>query len=395
MQRYDYLVIGGGILGLSVAKAILERRPGAPLALLEKESAFAQHQTGRNSGVIHSGIYYKPGSLKAKLCRAGSQRLVEFCARHGIRYELCGKVIVATKEADLPRLANLYERGLANGLSLRKLSAEGVKELEPHVCALAGLHVPATGIVDFTAIAKKLAELVRSEGGELRLSTKVLGMREKSGESIIETTAGPLSAGLIINCGGLYSDRLATLAGAKPEARIVPFRGEYYELKPERRSLVRNLIYPVPDPQFPFLGVHFTRMIDGGVHAGPNAVLSFKREGYSRTSFNLRDCLETLSYGGFWRLATKHARSGAEEIYRSFNKKAFVRSLQKLIPEVSEEDLAPGGSGVRAQALRPDGGLVDDFLILKNASAIHICNAPSPAATASLEIGRVIAEKIP
>jgi|SRR5271166_1711169 L-2-hydroxyglutarate oxidase len=395
MDNFDCVIIGGGIVGLSVAWEILEMRPDASIAVIEKESAWARHQTGRNSGVIHSGIYYKPGSLKAKLCRAGSRRLVEFCEMHGIRHELCGKVIIATTESDLPRLANLYERGIANGLIVTKLSAEKVKEIEPHVQCIAGIHVPATGIVDFAGVCTKLAELVRSHGGDLRLSTKVVGFQGKGSETILDTTTGGLTARLVINCGGLYSDRLATLAGANPNARIVPFRGEYYELKPERRFLVRNLIYPVPDPQFPFLGVHFTRMIDGGVHAGPNAVLSFKREGYSRTSFHLRDFLDTMTYGGFWRLAAKHARSGLEEIYRSFNKRAFVRSLQKLIPEISEEDLVPGPAGVRAQALRPDGALVDDFLIVKDASAIHVCNAPSPAATASLEIGRMIAEQIP
>ena len=393
MQAFDCTVIGGGIVGLSVAWAILERCPNARVAVLEKEDSWARHQTGRNSGVIHSGIYYKPGSLKAKLCRAGSRRLLEFCEMHGIRHELCGKVIVATTESDLPRLAGLYERGIANGLTVRKLSAEGAKEFEPHVHCIAGIHVPATGIVDFVGVCTKLAELVQSHGGELRVSTKVTGIQTKGNERILETTAGALTARLVINCGGLYNDRLATLAGANPNARIVPFRGEYYELKAERRFLVRNLIYPVPDPRFPFLGVHFTRMIDSGVHAGPNAVLSFKREGYSRTSFDLRDFLDTMTYSGFWRLAAKHARSGLEEIYRSFNKKAFVRSLQKLIPDISEEDLVPGATGVRAQALRPDGGLVDDFLIVKDASTIHVCNAPSPAATASLEIGRVIAEQ--
>jgi L-2-hydroxyglutarate oxidase len=309
--------------------------------------------------------------------------------------ELCGKVIIAVTDSDLPRLANLYERGIANGLTLRRLSAEEVREFEPHVHCVSGIHVPATGIVDFAGVCTKLAELVQSQGGELRLSMKVVGIQTKGNETILDTTAGALTARLVINCAGLYSDRLAALAGANPNARIVPFRGEYYELKPERRFLVRNLIYPVPDPRFPFPGVHFIRMIDGGVRAGPNAVLSFKSEGYSRTSFDVRDFLDTMTYGGFWRLAAKHARSGLAEIYRSFNKKAFVRSLQKLIPEVSEEDLVSGPVGVRAQALRPDGALVDDFLIVKDASTIHVCNAPSPAATVSLELGRVIAEQIP
>ena len=393
MQSFDYVVIGGGIVGLSVAWAILERSPDARIALLEKEDSLARHQTGRNSGVIHSGIYYKPGSLKAKLCRAGRRRLVEFCEMYGIRHEVCGKVIVATSPSELPRLNNLYERGIANGLTAKKLSADEVREIEPHVHCTGGIHVPETGIVDFVAVCRKLRELIESLGGELRTGTKVIGVRMKGSETVLETTNGATRARFIVNCGGLHSDRLAILAGVNPGARIIPFRGEYYELKPERRFLVRNLIYPVPDPEFPFLGVHFTRMIGGGVHAGPNAVLSMKREGYHRTSFNLRDFVDTMSYPGFWRLVRKHARSGWEEIYRSFSKKAFTRSLQRLIPEISEEDLVASEPGVRAQALRSDGGLVDDFLMVNTTSGMHVCNAPSPAATASLEIGRVVAEQ--
>ena len=395
MQDFDTIVIGGGIVGLATAWAILERRPGVRIAVVEKEDDWARHQTGRNSGVIHSGIYYKPGSLKAKMCREGNRRLMEFCDDHGIRYEACGKVIVATSESELPRLESLYERGIANGLAVKRLSVPEVKEIEPHISCLAGIHVPSTGIVDFAAVCRKLANLIAAEGGELCLRTKVVGFRANGNNAVLETTKGTLSARRVINCAGLHSDRVARLSGAEPGARIVPFRGEYYELKPARRMLVRNLIYPVPDPQFPFLGVHFTRMIDGSIHAGPNAVLSLKREGYSRASFELRDFLDTMTYAGFWRLAAKHAKSGLEEIHRSFSKKAFVHSLQKLIPEIIEEDLIPGAAGVRAQALRPDGGLVDDFLIVNGPSAIHVCNAPSPAATASLEIGRVIAEQIP
>jgi (S)-2-hydroxyglutarate dehydrogenase len=395
MERFDCLVIGGGIVGLSVAWAIVQKNGAARIAVLEKENDWARHQTGRNSGVIHSGIYYKPGSLKARLCREGNRRMVEFCERHAIRYEVCGKVIVATTPAELPLLDNLYERGLLNGLKVRKLTAPEVNEIEPNVRCVAGIHVASTGIVDFTGVCRKLAELVKARGGELCLGTKVYGFRENSGGSVLETSTGTFTARSIINCAGLHSDRVARLAGAQPGAKIVPFRGEYYELKPERRSLVRNLIYPVPDPNFPFLGVHFTRMIDGSIHAGPNAVLSLKREGYHRASFDMRDFAETMTYAGFWRLVAKHARSGLEEMHRSFSKKAFVRSLQKLIPEIREDDLVPGEAGVRAQALRPDGGLVDDFLIVNSPSAIHVCNAPSPAATASLEIGRVIAEQIP
>jgi L-2-hydroxyglutarate oxidase len=395
MQHFDCVVIGGGIVGLSVAWALLERRPGINISVLEKEDDWARHQTGRNSGVIHSGIYYKPGSLKAKLCRDGNRRLVEFCQQYRIPYELCGKMIVATTPSEIPLLENLYARGLANGLTAKKLTAFEVKQIEPHVNCLAGIQVPSTGIVNFADICRKLAELIQIRGGELRLGTKALGFQAQDRGGILETSRGALATRLMINCAGLHSDRVAKSAGAKPGARIVPFRGEYYELKAERRQLVRNLIYPVPDPQFPFLGVHFTRMIGGSVHAGPNAVLSLKREGYCRTSFDLRDFLDTMTYGGFWRMAAKHARSGLEEMHRSFSKKAFVRSLQKLIPEIREEDLVPGEAGVRAQALRPDGALVDDFLIVNGLHAIHVCNAPSPAATASLEIGRVIADQIP
>jgi (S)-2-hydroxyglutarate dehydrogenase len=395
VQRFDYIVIGGGIVGLSVARSLLESRSSLRVAVLEKEDDWARHQTGRNSGVIHSGIYYKPGSLKAKLCREGNQRLLEFCREHDIRHEVCGKVIVATTPLEIPLMEKLYERAIANGLTVKRLSASEVKEIEPNVSCLAGIRVPSTGIVDFGSVCQKLAELIAARGGELRLGTKLLGLRSNGQHAVVETSKGTLAARRIINCAGLHSDRVAKLDGAQPGARIVPFRGEYYELKPERRALVKNLIYPVPDPQFPFLGVHFTRMINGSVHAGPNAVLSLKREGYHRTSFDLRDFLDTMTYGGFWRLAAKHARSGLAEIHRSFSKKAFVRSLQNLIPEICEEDLEPGTAGVRAQALRPDGGLVDDFLIINTASATHVCNAPSPAATASLEIGRVIASQMP
>jgi L-2-hydroxyglutarate oxidase len=395
MKRYDYAIIGGGIVGLSVAWAILERQSRARITVLEKESDWCRHQTGRNSGVIHSGIYYKPGSLKAKLCREGNRRLLEFCDTHGIRHEVCGKVIVATTESELPLLEKLNARGVENGLPVRKLTVSEVKELEPHVSCLAGLHVPSTGIVNYTSVCRKLVELIAARGGDLRLDTRVLAFHQNGAGGVLETSNGTFAAGWTIGCAGLQSDRVARLAGAKPEARIVPFRGEYYELKPERRDLVRNLIYPVPDPEFPFLGVHFTRMIDGSVHAGPNAVLSLKREGYHRTSFNFRDFIETVTYTGFWRMAAKHSKSGLAEMHRSFSKKAFVRSLQKLVPEIRGEDLIPSEAGVRAQALRPDGGLVDDFLMVRCGRALHVCNAPSPAATASLEIGRTIAEQVP
>lgn len=364
------------------------------LVVLEKEKDWACHQTGRNSGVIHSGIYYKPGSLKAKMCRQGNQQMLEFCQTHGLPYEICGKIIVATEQAELPRLDALYERGLANGLKVRKLDKSGVNEIEPHVQCLAGLHVPSTGIVDYGAVCRKLAQLIASLGGDLRLSTRLTEAQVSGGVTLLRTSAGEVEARHLVNCAGLQSDRIAKLAGAKPKAKIVPFRGEYYEIKPQRRSLVKNLIYPVPNPEFPFLGVHFTRMIDSSIHAGPNAVLSFKREGYRRTAFDLRDFSETMLYPGFWRLAARHAKDGLAEMYRSFSKAAFVRSLQRLIPEIRGEDLVPGTSGVRAQALRSDGMLVDDFLIVKEAGAVHICNAPSPAATASLQIGQAIVDEL-
>ncbi|HEU5080688.1 MAG TPA: L-2-hydroxyglutarate oxidase [Opitutaceae bacterium] len=391
METFDYLVIGGGIVGLSVASSILDRKPTARVAVVEKENDWARHQTGRNSGVIHSGIYYKPGSLKAKLCREGSRRLVDFCKEHGIRYDICGKVIVATSTDQLPRMNALYTRGIENGLNVAKLSAEQVREIEPHVRCIEGIHVPATGIVDYVGVCRKLAELIQQRGGELKLGAKVKAF---SDSGVVETTIGDFSAKRVINCAGLHSDRVAKLSGENPEAQIVPFRGEYYELTPERRNLVRGLIYPVPDPQFPFLGVHFTRMINGTVHAGPNAVLSLKREGYHRTSFALRDTVDTFTYPGFWKLAAKHARYGLSEIHRSFSKSTFVKSLQQLIPEVQAHDLVPSEAGVRAQALRRDGSLVDDFLIIKRSNGVHVCNAPSPAATASLEIGRAIVDQL-
>ena len=395
MQRYDYTIIGGGIVGLSVAWAILERQPRARVAVLEKEDAWARHQTGHNSGVIHSGIYYKPGTLKAKLCHEGNRRLLAFCSAHGIPHEVCGKIIVATTEAELAPLERLFTRGLENGLPVRKMTAPQIQELEPHVRCLAGIHVPSTGIVDYAAVCRKLVELIAGRGGDLRLNTRVRAFRREGNAGILETSNETFATRWIISCAGLQSDRVAKLAGANPGARIVPFRGEYYELKPECRQLVRNLIYPVPDPEFPFLGVHFTRMMDGSVHAGPNAVLSLKREGYHRTSFNLRDFLDTMTYAGFWRLAAKHGKSGLQEMHRSFSKQAFVRSLQKLIPEIRAENLVASGAGVRAQALLADGGLVDDFLMIRGEGALHVCNAPSPAATASLEIGRTIAEQVP
>lgn len=392
---YDFAIIGGGIVGLASGIALSKRYPHARILVLEKESSWAYHQTGNNSGVIHSGIYYKPGSFKAKFCHEGNRSMVEFCQEHGIDYDVCGKVIVATEPEQLPLLENLYQRGLENGLHVTKISAEIVKEFEPHVTCLAGLRVPTTGIVNYKQVCQKYAELIQLQGGELRLNTKVEKILATSTHQVLETNNGTFETRFLINCAGLQSDRVAKLGQVDPKAKIVPFRGEYYELTPEKRYLVKGLIYPVPNPAFPFLGVHFTRMIDGSVHAGPNAVLSFKREGYKKTDFNLRDFTEVMTYLGFWKLAAKHADEGIKEIIRSFSKAAFVKSLQKLIPEVQADDIVPTHAGVRAQALMGDGKLVDDFLIVPGRNAIHVCNAPSPAATSSLEIGKAVAAAIP
>jgi (S)-2-hydroxyglutarate dehydrogenase len=395
MAHYDYAIVGGGIVGLASALHLGQRYPQAQILLLEKEREWASHQTGNNSGVIHSGIYYKPGSFKAKFCREGAQSMVQFCQEHDLPHEVCGKVIVATKPEELPLLENLYQRGLQNQLPVRKLSAEAVKDYEPHIQCLAGIHVASTGIANYRAVCLKYAELAALQGADLRLNVAVEGLTKTTEGYRIATSQGEFSARFVINCAGLFSDRIAQLTGAKPSAKIVPFRGEYYELVPEKRSLVKGLIYPVPNPNFPFLGVHFTRMIDGTVHAGPNAVLSLKREGYQKTDFNLRDAVETLTYPGFWKLAVKHSDQGLQEILRSIFKPLFVKSLQELIPEVQSDDLIPCHAGVRAQALQPDGKLVDDFLIVPDDQALHVCNAPSPAATSSLEIGKAIAAQVP
>ncbi len=392
---YDFAIVGGGIVGLSTAMALSQGFPAAKIVLLEKENLLAAHQTGNNSGVIHSGIYYKPGSFKAKFCREGNRSMVAFCQEHGIDYEVCGKVIVATNLEELPLLDNLYQRGLDNGIEIAKLSREEVREIEPHVSCLRGIFVKSTGIVNYKQVCAKYAELAKARGTELYLNQKVEGIKETAEGYLIETNRGEFATRFLINCAGLFSDRLAKLAGVNPPAKIVPFRGEYYELTPEKRYLVKNLIYPVPNPNFPFLGVHFTRMIDGSVHAGPNAVLSLKREGYLKTDFDFRDFMETMTYPGFWRLSARHANSGLQEMIRSWSKAAFVRSLQRLIPEVRAEDVVPTHAGVRAQALSNNGKLVDDFLIINRPKALHVCNAPSPAATSSLEIGRAIAARIP
>lgn len=393
---HDFAVIGAGIVGLATARALTQRWPGCRMVVLEKEAGVAAHQTGHNSGVIHSGIYYKPGSLKARLCRAGSESTVAFCREHGLPYEICGKVIVATHADEQPRLDALFTRGVENGIAVRRIGPEELREIEPHVQGVGAVHVAATGIVDFKAICRRLAELVEAAGGRVLFQSPVTAFQHTPEGWVLEAgAAGEVRAKFLINCAGLYSDRVARQCGAQLDARIVPFRGEYFELVPGRRDLVKGLIYPVPNPDFPFLGVHFTRMIDGSVHAGPNAVLSLRREGYRKTDFHAGEFFEVMAFGGFWRLAAKNIGEGWKEIVRSFSKRAFTRSLQALIPSVVEADLVPTHAGVRAQALGPDGKLVDDFLIVHGADSLHVCNAPSPAATSALEIGKAVVGMLP
>lgn len=392
-SRYHVIVVGGGIVGLAVALEITRRWPQQRLLLLEKERRIGQHQSGHNSGVIHSGVYYKPGSLKAKLCVDGARAMIAFCSEHGIPHSVCGKVIVATHEEEFSRLEELRRRGEANGLSgLRLIGGDELREIEPHASGLCALVVPPTGITDYTAVCDKYAELIRAQAGTILTSAEVTGLRATADEIVAETERGSFAASHLINCAGLFSDRVSRMAGGQADVIIVPFRGEYYHLVSERSSLVKALIYPVPDPQFPFLGVHFTRRIGGTVDAGPNAVLAFRREGYRRTDFSPRDLASSLAFPGFWRMAAKHWRGGLDEFHRSFSKQAFVRALQRMVPEVGKEDLIPGSSGVRAQALKRDGTLVDDFQFVPSGRMLHVLNVPSPAATASLEIGRAISE---
>ena len=392
---YDFAVIGGGIVGLSTAWTLLRRYPGAGVVVLEKEETLARHQTGHNSGVIHSGVYYKPGSMKARFAREGGNRLVELCEEHGVAYEICGKVIVATEPEEIPRLRNIYERGIENGLAVEKIGPEELGELEPYATGLAALKVPSTGIVDFVGVAGAFARMIADEGGELRVGTEVTGISETGDRVELRTSGESILARVLINCAGLHSDRVAALAGVETGARIVPFRGEYYNLAPKSRHLVKNLIYPVPDPSFPFLGVHFTRKVQGGVETGPNAVLGLAREGYKKTDFRARDLAEVLSYPAFWRLASRNWRTGAGEVFRSLSKKAFVRGLRRLVPQVEEDDLVPVEAGVRAQALMKDGTLADDFLIVEGERSVHVLNAPSPAATACIPIGEAIVDRVP
>jgi L-2-hydroxyglutarate oxidase len=393
-MTYDFAIAGGGIVGLSTAMALTDRFPDSKIVLLEKEDEFASHQTGRNSGVIHSGIYYKPGSFKAHFCREGNATMIAFCQEHGIPYDICGKVIVATNVSEIPALESLYARAIENQLPVFRLSPEQLREREPHVASVASILLPSTGITNFRAVSLKYGEIAAARGAILMRGARVTGMRDMQTTQVIETTKGSVEARFLINCGGLQSDRLARMSGFDPHVHIVPFRGEYFELTEEKRYLVKHLIYPVPNPAFPFLGVHFTRMIDGSIHAGPNAVLSLKREGYSKTEFDLKDMAETFTYSGFWRLAAKHASYGWSEMVRSWSRTAFLRSLQTLIPEVQLADIEPSKAGIRAQALKPDGGLVDDFLFVEGPRSLHVCNAPSPAATSSIPIGRSIVDKV-
>ena len=392
---YNVVVIGGGIVGLASALKIKEKNPAYKVALIEKERTIATHQTGHNSGVIHSGLYYQPGSYKAKNCVDGYNLLLDFCNEEEIPYELCGKVVVATKESQLDTLTTLYERGKANGLKdIKQLGAEELKEYEPHVAGIKGLYVPQTGIIDYKEVADKYAHKFKHFGGEIHSSNKLVKFKEEMGFIHVHTDSQRLTTRLVVNCSGLYSDKIAKLTDAKINYKIIPFRGEYYKIKPEKEYLVRNLIYPVPDSSFPFLGVHFTRHIDGGIEAGPNAVLAFAREGYKKSQINTKELLGTLFYPGFIRVASKYWKTGMREMYRSYSKRAFTKALQELIPEIQKQDLIKGDAGVRAQACNRKGGLIDDFLIVEHKKFINIGNAPSPAATSSLAIGERVANMV-
>lgn len=392
---YDFIIIGGGIVGLSVGMEICNKYSSAKLLIIEKEKKLAQHQTGHNSGVIHSGIYYKPNSYKALFAKKGSNSMRDFALQHGLNYDICGKVIVASNESELPLLDHLFKRGLQNGLDIQALNKEELHEKEPYVNGVKAIHVPMAGIIDYKQVSEKMADLIQVKDGEIMLAEEVKKIVETEDEVIVETEKKTFKSKFLINCAGLQSDRIAMLAGYDADMKIVPFRGEYYKLKPEKRYLVNHLIYPVPNPDFPFLGVHFTRMISGEVDVGPNAVLGLKREGYRKTDFNIKDVAEVTMYPGFWKLAKKYMKEGIDEMVRSFSKKKFVESVQVLMPDIEADDLVAAEAGVRAQALRSDGSLVDDFFIINGRNSIHVCNAPSPAATAAIEIGKEVCKQIP
>ena len=395
-NKYDVIVIGAGIVGLASALKILEKKPSLKLAIIEKEKAVSCHQTGNNSGVIHSGIYYKPGNLKALNCRKGYQMLLDFCDKENIQYKLCGKVIVAIDESELQRLQDIYDRGIQNGLiNIRMIDKIELNEIEPHSSGIKAIWVPYTGIIDFKQVSEKYAEKISEYSGEIFFNEKVVAIKKFTGYSEIVTSKHTFQAKQIVNCGGLYSDEITEMTmDEKMPVRIIPFRGEYYKIRKEKSFLVNTLIYPVPDPAFPFLGVHFTTKISGEIEAGPNAVLSFKKEGYKKISFSLKDTIKTFFWPGFFTIATKYWKTGFGEFYRSYSKRAFVKALQKLLPEISGADLETGGAGVRAQACTRDGKLIDDFMIIQNENVINVCNAPSPAATASLAIGEYISKLI-
>lgn len=395
MKNYDILVIGGGIVGTATAMQILRQKPQLKLLLIEEENSLAPHQTGNNSGVIHSGLYYKPGSLKAQNCVKGRKLMYQFCEENGIKYEKCGKLVLAADENERGKLNDLEKRGRENGLTqLKRVSKEEIKEYEPYASGINALFVGETGIVNYSGVTETFAKKIKELNGEIVLNTKFLGIKKEGSRLIIETSKEVFEASYLVNCGGLYSDKIAKICGINPEVQIIPFRGEYYEIKEEKKYLVKNLIYPVPDPRFPFLGVHFTRMINGGIEAGPNAVLAFKRKGYSKTDFSLPEISDYFFSRGFWIMAKKYYRMGFDEFRRSFSKKLFAEALQKLVPQIQEEDIKPSGSGVRAQALDRNGNLLDDFCLVEAEKMMHVLNAPSPAATASISIGETIAGKV-
>jgi (S)-2-hydroxyglutarate dehydrogenase len=394
MQHSDLVIIGGGIVGLATGYRFLERFPGKTVAVLEKEADVAKHQTGRNSGVLHSGVYYRPGSLRAQNCRTGKLAMEDFCRQQEIPFNLCGKVIVAVEDAELPQIERILINGRANGVTCARIDAARLREIEPHCVGIAAVHVPEAGIVDYVQVAHRLAELIREQGGRIVTSARATAIHRDAGQVVVVTAAGEFAAQQVVNCTGLFSDRVTRLSGIQPSTRILPFRGEFYKLRPEAHHLVNGLIYPVADPNFPFLGVHFTRVIHGGVECGPNAVLALAREGYRWTDVNPRDISEWLTYGGFWRMAARYWRTGFEEMWRSLSKRSFVRALERLVPEIRSEHLEWAPAGVRAQAVNPAGDIVDDWVIDETDRVVNVENAPSPAATASLNIGRLVVERL-